>query len=106
MGGSPQHRERIFIGAVRMSRTIASQMSNIGPLLHRNPFREMDNHKWNLINYLEKKAPRKSKEIENSKINSEQARALKIWNEFLKQHRKFTRETLPGHPLWSEFWKN
>ena len=106
LGGSPQHRERIFIGAVRMSRTIASQMSNIGPLLHRNPFREMDNHEWNLINYLEKKAPRKSKEIENSKINSEQARALKIWNEFLKQHRKFTRETLPGHPLWSEFWKN
>ena len=42
LGGTPQHRERIFIGAVRMNTTIAAKYRDIGPLLPRHPFVDLE----------------------------------------------------------------
>lgn len=105
LGGTPQHRERIFIGAIRMSTSAASKLSDIGPLLPRHPFKDQGPIEWNLAEYLEKNAARSATSLVGTEITAEQQIALNIWNEFVKRYLKENAEPLPGLPLWTEYWK-
>jgi DNA (cytosine-5)-methyltransferase 1 len=105
LGGSPQHRERIFIGAVRMNPSIASRFDEISPLLPRNPFSEFGTIDWNLAEFLERHASKSSISQEGQEISVDQKRALKVWNEFVRLNLLNNGEKLPGLPLWTEYWK-
>lgn len=103
-GGTPQHRERVFIGAVRMTPKIAETLRELPPLLPRSPFKVYGDLKWDLQTFLDKKTLNNNKEL-GTALSSEQLKALSIWNNFLKLNRKYNKSQLPGLPLWTEFWK-
>ena len=105
LGGSPQHRERIFIGAVRMNSSTAKSLENIEPLLPRHPFSDLGPIEWNLAEFLEKNASKSSILQEGEELSLEQKRALRVWNEFVQLNFSANSEKLPGLPLWTEFWK-
>ena len=105
LGGTPQHRERIFIGAVRMNVSTSSRLKDIGPLLPRHPFKDLGPIDWDLADFLDKYASRSPSLPIGLELNSDQKRALKIWNDFVKINLRENEEQLPGLPLWTEFWK-
>lgn len=105
LGGTPQHRERVFIGAVRMNPAIAQEYADIGPLLPRHPFHDLGPVQWDLAEFLEKHTSRVSDRQFGLEISADQKKALRIWNEFVKRNLAENREQLPGLPLWTEFWK-
>lgn len=103
LGGSPQHRERVFIGAIRMENSDSELYSHLGPLLKRKPFSDM--HEWNLKDFLERRIADDGKLDLNKNLSQSQLQALEAWNDFLKIYRKNNRQNLPGFPLWSEYWQ-
>ena len=105
LGGSPQHRQRVFIGAVRMNTSIASRFDDISPLLPKNPFSEFGSIDWNLAKFLEKHSSSSSISQEGQEISVDQKRSLKVWNEFVRLNLHNNGEKLPGLPLWTEYWK-
>lgn len=105
LGGSPQHRERIFIGAVRMNVAAAKRLEDIGPLLPRHPFADLGPIEWNLADFLDRHASKSTILQEGEELSTEQKRALKVWNEFVQLNFSANGEKLPGLPLWTEFWK-
>jgi DNA (cytosine-5)-methyltransferase 1 len=105
LGGTPQHRERIFIGAIRMNASVASDLRDIGPLLPRHPFKDLGPINWDLAEFLEKNSSRSIPNHDGNHISTEQKRALNIWNEFVKLNLRVNGEQLPGLPLWTEYWK-
>lgn len=105
LGGSPQHRERIFIGAVRLDKKKAAQYQNISPVLPRHPFAGYGPIEWDLAHYLEKYASGLQSDAEKLAISSEQRRALQVWNDFVKLNHRENGKPLPGLPLWTEYWK-
>jgi DNA (cytosine-5)-methyltransferase 1 len=105
LGGTPQHRERIFIGAVRVNSTSAAKFRDIGPLLPRHPFVELGPVEWDLAEFLEEHNSHEASKQADLQISMEQKRALKVWNDFVKKHLSENREQLPGLPLWTEYWK-
>jgi DNA (cytosine-5)-methyltransferase 1 len=105
LGGSPQHRERIFIGAVRMNPRISRKFDEIGPLLQRHPFKDLGPINWNLAEFLERHTSASSIAQEGKEISPEQRRALMVWNNFVKLNQINNESNLPGLPLWTEYWK-
>jgi DNA (cytosine-5)-methyltransferase 1 len=105
LGGTPQHRERIFIGAIKINGNSAAKFKDIGPLLPRHPFLELGPVDWKLAEFLEKHNSDVHRNQIDLQISSEQKRALKVWNIFVKKHLAENGEQLPGLPLWTEFWK-
>lgn len=105
LGGTPQHRERVFIGAVRMNLAKAEEFADIGPLLPRHPFNDFGPVQWDLAEFLDKHTSKVSDKQFELEISADQKKALRIWNEFVKRHLTENREQLPGLPLWTEFWK-
>lgn len=105
LGGSPQHRERIFIGAVRMNTTISNRLDDISPLLLRDPFGEFGPIEWNLADFLDRHASNSSNTQEGQEITLDQKKALRVWNDFVKLNLLYNGEKLPGLPLWTEYWK-
>jgi DNA (cytosine-5)-methyltransferase 1 len=105
LGGTPQHRERVFIGAVRMNTASAEKFIDIGPLLPRHPFHELGPVEWDLVEFLERQKSDDQKVQIGLQISSDQKRALKVWNDFVKKHLVENAEQLPGLPLWTEYWK-
>jgi DNA (cytosine-5)-methyltransferase 1 len=105
LGGTPQHRERIFIAAVRMNTNIARKYENVGPLLPRHPFKEWGPIQWDLADFLERRTSKTSIVQEGEEITSDQRRAIAVWNDFVRQNFIQNSEQLPGLPLWTEFWR-
>ena len=102
-GGTPQHRERVFIGAIKMDTINSKLYDNLGPLIERKPFSEIG--EWDLQDFLDRKLLTSKNIGETKSLNKSQLQALAAWNEFLKTYRKINRQNLPGFPLWSEFWQ-
>ena len=103
-GGTPQHRERVFIGAVKVGSKRAKNLANIGPLLIRKPFNRFGEFSWNIQQTLDSyklKIPN-----DELTISLDKEKALIMWDEFLSLYRKHNEANPPGLPLWSDFWKN
>jgi DNA (cytosine-5)-methyltransferase 1 len=105
LGGTPQHRERVFIGAVRLNKQRANHYRKIAPLLERHPFSQHGPIKWDLANFLEKHSKTLPSELPGLAISPDQDRALRIWNKFVKLNQRENGKPLPGLPLWTEYWK-
>jgi len=105
LGGTPQHRERVFIGAVRMNSTVALKFTDIGPLLPRHPFKNSGPVDWNLAQFLDKDISKFYDSQKTLQISQDQKRALKVWNDFLRSYLKQNNKQLPGLPMWTEYWR-
>ena len=101
-GGTPQHRDRVFIGAVKVGETRAKELSDLGPLLPRQPFKKYGEIIWDINKTLNEYMANSDNEI--TKISREKINALKMWNEFLNTYRDFNNSNPPGLPLWSDYW--
>jgi len=101
-GGTPQHRDRVFIGAVKVGETRAKELSDLGPLLPRQPFKKYGEIIWDINKTLNQYIGNSENKI--TKISREKINALKMWNEFLKIYRDFNNSNPPGLPLWSDYW--
>ena len=101
-GGTPQHRDRVFIGAVKVGETRAKELSDLGPLLPRQPFKKYGEIIWDINKTLNQYIGNSENKI--TKISREKINALKMWNEFLIIYRDFNNSNPPGLPLWSDYW--
>ena len=101
-GGTPQHRDRVFIGAIRVGEKRAKVLSDLGPLLPRQPFKKYGEIIWDINKSLNEYGT--TAESKNAKISQEKISALKMWNEFLNMYREVNNSNPPGLPLWSDYW--
>jgi len=101
-GGTPQHRDRVFIGAVKVGETRAKELIDLGPLLPRQPFKKYGEIIWDIHKTLNEYGA--TPESNKTKISKEKINALKMWNEFLYMYREFNNSNPPGLPLWSDYW--
>jgi DNA (cytosine-5)-methyltransferase 1 len=101
-GGTPQHRDRVFIGAVKVGEKRAKELIDLGPLLPRQPFKKYGEIIWDINKTLNEYAA--APESDKTKISKEKINALKMWNEFLYTYREFNNSNPPGLPLWSDYW--
>ena len=101
-GGTPQHRDRVFIGAVKVGEKRAKELSDLGPLLPRQPFERYGEIIWDINKTLNEYMINPDDKI--TKISKEKINALKMWNEFLNIYRDFNNSNPPGLPLWSDYW--
>ena len=104
-GGSPQHRQRVFIGAVRVGAKRANELADIGPLIDKDFLKQFNKPNWDIKEELDiftKSAKHINAKL---KLGIEQRKALAMWDDFLKQYRNFNNSNPPGLPLWTEFWK-
>jgi DNA (cytosine-5)-methyltransferase 1 len=104
VGGTPQHRERIFIGAFYVGAKNAQKLKNMPPMFDRNPF-NLDPHvEWDIRDYIIDKEKLSKESLSEAQLNENQKKAFKIWSNFVELHSKFSNSPLPGLPLWTEFW--
>lgn len=105
LGGTPQHRQRVFIGAIKMTTNDSLNFKNIGPLLKKNPFPEVK--EWDIKAFL--KNSLKASDSDSTSLNElspTRLKSLDIWNDFLHTFKKNNiNKNLPGFPLWTEYWK-
>ena len=104
-GGSPQHRQRVFIGAVRVGAKRANELADIGPLIDKDFLKQFDKPNWDIKEELDVFAKPAKHINAKLKLGIEQRKALAMWDDFLKQYRNFNNSNPPGLPLWTEFWK-
>lgn len=103
-GGTPQHRERVFIGAIYVGKNRAQKLSNMEPLISREEIRN-SNLEWDIKEFLE--SANKTLKISHSEleITNSQVEAIRMWEDFLKKFRKLNKKNPPGFPMWTEFWQ-
>lgn len=101
VGGTPQHRERLFIGALRVGRKRARDLKDVRPLLTKDPFSNFGTWDWQIKDFIFKVG---SEEKASLTLNAEQKLALVIWEDFLNLFREKNRVNPPGFPLWTDFW--
>ena len=105
-GGSPQHRQRVFIGGVRVGKKRALELKGIAPLLRRKPFQEFPETIWDIKSELSSFETKKAPFESALKVGSDQRDAVRMWEEFLIQYRRANDSNPPGLPMWTEFWKS
>lgn len=103
-GGTPQHRQRVFIGGIRVGESRAHSLGDVGPLLDKSKFRHEST--WNIRKALKIYESERTINKKVLKISPEQHAALIMWNEFLITYREKNGANPPGHPLWTEYWKS
>jgi DNA (cytosine-5)-methyltransferase 1 len=104
-GGSPQHRQRIFIGGIKVGQKRALELADLGPLIARNPFKGTESHLWDIKGELKKFQETQDSLKSSLTIGSDQKKALVMWESFLKQYRSFNQANPPGLPMWTEYWR-
>ena len=101
IGGTPQHRQRLFIGALRVGRKRAEELKETRPLLERDPFSSFGTWDWDINDFL---SDVKIKSQQGLRISKEQRHAIDAWEQFLKLFREKNRFNPPGFPLWTDYW--
>jgi DNA (cytosine-5)-methyltransferase 1 len=105
-GGSPQHRQRVFIGAVKVGKKRAAELSNIGPLIDKEFMKRFTQPKWNIKSEIASISGATKLDLKKLKISPEQIKALAMWEDFLIQFRKNNNTNPPGLPMWTDYWKS
>ena len=105
LGGTPQHRQRLFIGGIYVGRKSAKSLREIPPILTRQPFGTEVAKQWSVKRFLGDKNHSISHVSTDTRMSVNQELAVAAWQNFLDEFRtKNPGEKLPGLPLWSDFW--
>ncbi|MDP1711659.1 MAG: DNA (cytosine-5-)-methyltransferase [Candidatus Nanopelagicaceae bacterium] len=104
LGGSPQHRERLFIAACQVgSAKRAHDLADIPPLLSKADVRALSPGNWNIDQILRKIT---EAQIPNeAKLTEDEAYALDAWDEFVHVIRSSRDGYLPSFPIWTEYFR-
>lgn len=105
LGGSPQHRQRVFIGGIRVGQKRALKLSDLDPLIPRNSFGKTPSNSWDIKRELINLKRNSGDSVDHLKISDEQSRALIMWDHFLKRFRFENASNPPGLPLWTDYWR-
>lgn len=101
-GGTPQFRERVFIVAIKAKNSAVGEHA-VPDILQNRPTGDWRPARWRLQRDL--LLPRRS--IQNPQqydLDEGEVEALETWDAFTQAWRRGGRESLPGFPLWTEFW--
>lgn len=104
-GGAPQHRQRVFIGAIRVGKKRALELHELGPLLERNPFAEYEDLSWNMKEEISQINLGQIPSKRELGLSKEQILAVAMWEDFLQKYRDKNDTNPPGLPMWTEYWK-
>lgn len=104
-GGTPQHRDRVFIGAIYVGKKEAQLLKDTPPLITRVDLRK-SKPDWNFEKFLEGINTHRETNLTDLKISCQQQDALEMWEEFLVNYRSKNHSNPPGFPLWSDYWRN
>lgn len=104
-GGSPQHRQRVFIGAVKVGKKRAAKLTTIGPLIDKEFIKRFGKPKWNIKSEIASISGSLKLDNKKLRLGSEQIKALDMWQDFLVQFRQNNHTNPPGLPLWTDYWK-
>jgi len=103
-GGTPQHRERIYISGYYVgSSKKAFNYEYIEPLINPGDLNNYKVPNWNLNEYLIPKISHEQKLI--SKLSDEEELSIEIWSDFVDRIYRSTKEPPPSFPIWTEFFK-
>jgi DNA (cytosine-5)-methyltransferase 1 len=102
-GGTPQHRERIFITGVYVGPKRSRDLVDLQPLVDRTDVKSLNIHEWNLDKFL---LDLKSNEIPDyAMLNSLEVEAIETWSKFLSIVKANHSTKIPSFPIWTEFFK-
>jgi len=102
-GGTPQHRDRVFIGGIKVGKNRAQKLNDLGPLISRQSIKE-NRPNWDLKKYLKEINISNSFSKKELRISDQYESALQIWEEFLIEFRNRNKSNPPGLPLWTDYW--
>lgn len=94
-GGSPQHRERVFVLAEHVGRDAPSKDLDLDLV----PSPGWDPAKWDLSKVLQDDD--EIADIERYRLSSEDEAALQAWQGFVQM---IPSDDLPGFPIWSDYF--
>ncbi len=104
-GGTPQHRQRLFIGGIYVGKRQSKMLWDLEPLLPRHPFGKEVTSEWDLKQFLSNNEASSINSSIALEFNRNQKLALRAWQVFMDEFRRFgSRDRLPGTPLWSDYW--
>lgn len=98
LGGAPQSRDRVYILGTFVGRERALEESDIEPLDIYGLAKGWNPRKWQLEDFLQDESP----ELEKYRFTDDETMWLDTWQDFLSRTAEIH---LPGHPLWSDYWK-
>lgn len=103
LGGTPQHRDRVFIGAIRVGKSRAQKLSDLEPLISRQALK-VNRPNWDLKKYLKDINENNNLARKELRISANLESALKMWEEFLSEYRTRNESNPPGFPMWTDYW--
>ncbi len=103
-GGTPQHRDRVFIGALHVGKVRAQKLTDLAPLISRSVVKE-NRPIWDLKDFLQEINNNRTFDRDSLRVSIQQEEALTMWEEFLVTFRKVNKNNPPGFPMWTDFWK-
>ena len=102
-GGTPQHRERVFITGVYVGKNEAKKLSGIEPLVPLQESKEFELPNWHLDKYL---VELEQSEVPNyAKLSELELEAIKLWSEFVDLVNAQKNRKLPSFPIWTEYFR-
>lgn len=102
LGGAPQTRDRVYILGTYVGKERAQAETMVTPVVPRGPVDGWDPHKWDLdrdLLELEHEIMDKGSYV----LTDAELEWIDVWNDFL---RRTVSVRLPGHPLWSSYWRD
>lgn len=104
LGGTPQHRERVFITGVYVGKRKALALSSIDPLVSSAEIKGWTKVEWSLEKYLDKVSS--SRIPKYARLSETELKAILVWDDFVKVLRSNGIGKLPGFPVWTEFLRD
>jgi DNA (cytosine-5)-methyltransferase 1 len=104
LGGTPQHRERVFITGVYVGKRKALSYTSIDPLVTAEEIKSWPKVIWNLDKYLE--TAEKTGIPEYARLSKIEEQAIEVWADFVQTLRGGHTEKLPSFPIWTDFMRS
>lgn len=104
-GGSPQHRERVFIVGVLVGKERAWAEASDTPVVPNKPVGDWHPSQWQLRKYLAAQRAGDTFDRWATALAPDEEFAVNVWDEFVQRIRSDGGQ-LPGFPLWADGFRS